>query len=508
MGSPTRFAKIEEQIIAGNFSEAHSQLNKLRPSELPYPDMIKFANLARRAGLFEVSIRSIRSLIRGDDIPKLSAPLQAQVAAEYGASLLQVGAISESWQLLAKSASQNPTARFYQGIWCLRTWDLEQAYTIFSELQENSSSYPAMVNQLNLIASAVALEKFAAAQENIELLESHLRTGTYPLLESNLVELKAQFYFGQRKLQAAQQLVDALPLKDASHPLYSVYHKKWSLLIKAYSDPGHVLESLKALRDLATARSDWELGREIDFHEAILTGDQQKFENVYLGSSSVNYRQRISKYFPSFTGPVSAAVHVTGMGQGLPSIQPSAERFFDLFLATSSKDKENRAFSLGSLLHLYLVQLTGDFYKVHLRGSLFEKLYPGEYYSYEVAKARFENLQYRLNKLSKESDFGFRILEINKGYKIAIDPQWTLKIDTELLVDPPNDQNSFRVRYLQRTLGAKSFASEDVQKILDCKKTQATEFLATAVELGHISKSRDNRKFVYEFTPSKPKVSE
>src|SRR5262249_17456964 len=150
-----------------------------------------FASLAARAGVGEVGIRLLRSVLR----PDTKAPVQAtdEEKGEYAHCLIKLGATEEALQLLAMIRGNYPQALFYEAAARISRWDYAPTIPLFKKYiaSPGVTSYQKLVGKVNLASVLVHQRKFREASYLLRDIVYETGIRRLPLLQGNALQFAA-----------------------------------------------------------------------------------------------------------------------------------------------------------------------------------------------------------------------------------------------------------------------------------------------------------------------------
>src|SRR4051812_20912860 len=116
---------LEAMVRQGRLKEVKAELRNLNLKRIPRAQAVHLANLARRVGMGQLSLRILSPIVRAQFHRKnLDAPPTPLEEIEYAASLRGEGALGEAEELLLKiDRAVFPQAGFQLALCDIARWD-------------------------------------------------------------------------------------------------------------------------------------------------------------------------------------------------------------------------------------------------------------------------------------------------------------------------------------------------------------------------------------------------
>ncbi len=493
------FERIESKIVSAEIKDAQDLLLRYIPKNLDVFDATQACNLARRAGLIEYSIRILRPHVRSEN-PE--GPIDPRAQLEYGASLSLVGAVRESQNLL-KANLNLPLAKFQLALSYLREWDHHLAVPIFLDLLEtwDCDEYRRLVLKLNLISCYVTLNELHLLPPLLESVEAELKSEKFPLLLLHVTEQRLLYHLSLKETSQSRKLLNRLEGTElASHPLHGSSLRKWRTFIAALENPSEAPALFKELRKVSRSELSWSVLRECDFYEALVTGDLRLAEKLWVGTPFPGYRARMTRTFGELKGALGTDYLRVDTD---PPLGSESLRIFNL-LEARVDDLSEKGIARASLPHFFVLALCRDFYQPILKGRLFEKLYPGEFYDVRLATKRIENIHNRVNHWISESGLSWSIQQVDKGFFLTLGKGDGIRIKSGLANLDFKSWEELELYYLSQWVGSdETFKIQRAENILKSEASVVRRLLARGCEIGSLSKEKKGRGFEYQFVKAK-----
>ncbi|MCM2280831.1 MAG: hypothetical protein NDI61_03180 [Bdellovibrionaceae bacterium] len=474
-------SQIEAAIRSGQMLQARTLLTEIPKSEIPRVLTARTANLARRCGAHHFALRLLAPLIRPQKI--LERPASAEERLSYAATLLMIGATHEGMTLLETiPAAEFPEALFFRSLGFISQWKYGSAIPALERYLQslNTNDYAYRVGVTNLAASFIVRGRYQDADACIAENIRACQTGDYRLLLSNNFVLAAQSSLAQDNLALARQHLRsarAITAPGAHAPQALI--DKWDV-ITALRSPESRTESVAkahALRSQWSQQGYWENVRDIDFHLAKTLREDDRFWSVYWGSPFTSYRRKIKLEY----GPVSPNPEALVLGDA------EGDKTLSIYDTVSGRSLSGR---------LVRALLT-DHYQPLRIGTLFSKLYPGQYFDPFSSQHRIEQAVYRLRELSRLHDWGLSVQVVHGSFQLRAEMGRAIRLTTKRLslrqADPRHDWLLSHPRFQ-----SSPFSCSDVADILRISIRNAQRLLNMAHASGWVIRRGNGRATQYQ----------
>ncbi len=470
---------LEALARAGRFDDIKKTLRTLNVRELPRRDALPVANLARRAGLTEFSLRVLNPIVRPERPGKAVPPTPAETV-EYAASLRNLGAIAEASELLEEIDCRSyPLAEFHRALCLIAEWYYGRAIPLLRSYLAGTegSSYAREVARANLLAALIADEQLDEARSLDGEFRSQIDRAAHPLLYRYGLELGARLEITcGRWRQALIHLKEAEQgLEVLQDPVSDLLVNKW-IAVAHSMESGRVTSGLTEARILAANLRQPETVRDCDFYIAKLTRDQDLFTRLYFGTPFDSFRKKIQN-------SVGAMIELPDCYLWSGDRKGPAKRRFDLVLArdTAGPQRKVAELSPGLALHRFLIVLCQDLYKPVPRLSLFSKLFPDDRYNPETSPNRVHHISSRFHKWLRTEGLPLQLEEVGGAYALRFTGPCSIGIPREPLPLEPRHLRLIRLRSLMKQ---PSFNTHEAMKTTGETKPTISRLLKWAVETG------------------------
>lgn len=452
---------IEELIRLGRLKEAATLLKRVDARDVPRMEKVKFANLCRRTGLIALALKALRPRIFDPKSGAKLADATGEERAEYAMLLMRLGAVREAARDLTEITDYKP-APLYRAFARITTWDYRLARTdLRAYLAQELDVYQRRIGEMNLAAAAY----YAGDLEEAHFaVRSVLRTAE-GRLRANALEMHARILHETGDVpQAEKALTEAETLLAGS----SSYDQLFLVGLRSYFTAMRTGETgaIASFREEARARGRFESVREADAFELRVRPDPELFANLYFGTPYVAFRRLVAQQ----TGLQPAdRVHVWGTGEKILDLDPLVG------LPSALEGK------LGLLLRV----LASDRYRPFAAGTLFQELYPNEYFDFQTSPARVKQLVYRV-RVELARDFPeLQIVNRASLFTLEISPGGRLRTALEADISTANGDFLFQLRH---HFGDTEFGARDLESKLGLSSAQLRRRLTEALASGELER--------------------
>lgn len=467
--------KLEENLQAGQMETTKQFLDKISKQKIKRNQVAKVASLARRVGFHRLAIKLLAPIV----CPKKPT---SQVATddekiEYAVNLIRISLVNEAFIILsAIDEKKKPDVLLFKSFCYFVSWDYDKAIPLLKQYIkfESVSDYQKLVAQTNMAAGYISEVDFFNAEKilkNILTSADHVKN---KLLIGYTHQLYAEYYINLDDSKKAQAHISvAHDFLRKTHFRYELYNLQWSAIIKMMS-LNTLVEGqnlLNAVRAEAIQKKVWEVLRDCNLYEALLTQNSELLIQLYFGTPHEKYRQRIIKLN-------NKKINIPEYYTWLPMGKPSNENH--LLDVIKGEDKFSVArLKLGGLTHKLLQILVSDFYRPFKLQTLFSLLFSEENYNITTSLHKVQDLIGRLREWfiknsipldvvsTKREEFHLKFL---KPYAIR------LKIYNGLL-----STLDYFLESLQKKFPDESFTVKDVMLVSGYSRAQAKQLISEAL---------------------------
>lgn len=506
---------LDQKIRDGQISAVMSELQSLSLSDIPKKHWALFANLCWRTGLGELGLKLLNSTMR--EANGLQKPSEREYA-EYSNCLTSVGCCLEALHWL-QQVGAGPWISQAKAFAEISRWNYQSALNELDKIIDSNefSPYSRLINRVNQIACYNFLGRFEEALIQIERLfskstnhQNELSAKKLPAHEghnthefqlskrliANLWELNLQALIGLRRLTEASDLVAKLESENLQG-VERIFFKKWKAVLLSLSQPQHAKNELFEVREEAIALGRWELVRDIDFYIATAKKSEIYFWRLYFATPFESYRKLIlEKFRPKTEMPLSFNFHflpddLQNQGFGERAEKPA------LIIDLEKGQIGDKVLSSGLLLHRLLCALVSDLYRPHAVGSLYQNLFPHQYFNPQSSPNRIHQAVKSLRAILKK--YNLEIEETQGRYRL-ITRQLIIIIIPQKIVFGGRSVSRLE---LVRKKCANEFSTRDVMSILECTAKTAQRLIKEGIERGECEKQGKGSKTFFQWKPSK-----
>ena len=270
--------------------------------------------------------------------------------------------------------------------------------------------------------------------------------------------------------------------------------RKWTALLKLYTDLDARTDSLSALRwvkESAVAEGAWEIARDCDYHQALATRDAGLIERLYFATPYSKYRERLLATASSFMR-VLPSEHAF-------DLDDTAKRRLDI--ANARELGSLTSLKAGQSLHRLLCALTTDLYRPLSAKEIYARIYPDEDAPQETILSRVTNVIHRLRAWFEENRIPISVVLQDGRVRLVWRGPYAfiLRIKSESRLERNSLQESAQLRALERLWPQAPFTSKEAAGHLGISIRTAIQVLARACENGRLVRMGRGRSTHYKF---------
>lgn len=379
---------IKSLIQSGDLALARKQLRELHPRSLERRFLLPMAQLAKDCEMLHLSLSLLspvinpsRPLVRGATVLE---------KATYAASLLKLGAVQESIEMLSDISPQDlPDTLLYLGQAHMHLWNYDTAKGLFTRYLATGplGTKEQIISLLNLSACHIFLREYELA---LPLLDEVIHQSTKEdrrVYLGNAYELLGQLHYHTKEYhQAEKYLAQAHSLLGPTQHLSQLFVLKWKQYV-AIGREGLTQtneRSLQEIRSFAAELKHGETIRDIDLFLSLRKGDVETLTKLYFGTPSEFFRKRIFlECKGALSLPETYSWRETRSTRGSLVMNPvELERHFSPTLART------------------ILFLASDIYRFRLMPQLHFSVYNGEKYNPLSSPQKIYQLISQLRKVA------------------------------------------------------------------------------------------------------------
>lgn len=478
-------AELDQEIRGGRSLVARKRIEDRLAADrktgaIPREHLADLAALCRRSGAQPLAIRILHPVIR----PKARNPVQPtdQERLEYGASLVQIGAVREGQTILDRLDWRKvPQALLFAAFARFSRWEYAESLPLLERFVKHPSvtDYQLSIGEVNYLAALVADRRFDAAEKVFTRAAGELKRAGHLLLYGNMLGIWAQRCVALGEWAEADRFLDeAVSVQEKVGSVDALYARKWRAVIrlKRRGDAKEGASALDEVRLEAARVRNWETVRDCDFHLAVATRDEKLLERLYFGTPYPAYRRRIERESGVSFGERDSFVRV------LKGQRP-------VVVDTLS------AFKAGQVSQRLLALLASDSYKPFRLDALHGELFPDRYYNPATSPVVVHQAVSRLRRRLDREGVPLTVAEHRSEYSLTATGPCALRIRIpaiatalvqEMRADAPV---ALRLEDYLAKLGkrfgpAREFSRADAAAELGISDRSASRYLAAARDLG------------------------
>lgn len=476
---------INDLVEKGKIRVVGQRLNGLRFASLPRKSRHRLARLARRAGLFPVSIRILNPIVR----PPPKSPREAtdEEKAEYAASLVKIGASSEALDILMRlDAKLTPEKLLYEAYALITQWNYLDSIPLLVDYinSEGIEEHQKIIGRINLAAAYVHERIRPQAIEALKALRVETKKLSYRQLYGSVLELSAQDAIFHRQWREARIYLDqAGQIFRQTGTLYEFYVSKWRAILEACRTKKS-FNPLKAIRERACQLKNWETVRDCDFYLALCGRDEDLFFHVYFGTLFESYQKRILQDY-------SHPVKLPDSYMWKDSLKPPTHI---LNLTTGDLDNSKLFLKPGQLLFRLANILCSDFYRPFRVAFLHSLLYPEEYFNPQTSPAKIHEAVKRFKKWLGKHKLPYEIVETSGAYQLRVGKGGAIRVSGKAM-----DSQTILLSKLKSKWPGRAFSTKEACLVLKVSSRTASRIIKRAQKEGKLNKTGDSSSTRYRF---------
>ena len=454
--------EIGQLLDSGQSNEARKKINKIVLKNIDRAHVVEFAHLCRRVGVSETGLKALKTYVRSQN--NLIEAKSAEKA-EYAHSLISIGGSEEALKLLGQ-CEPGPKVFLCSAFAHFSQWDYHSAIPFLENFlgATDPNSYQHLIGQVNFTAALVATDQMDRAAEVVKPLVPQFKKLGHKILTGNCQELLAQIYYRKKKWEICLGYLEESKKNLGNKMPDTLFVEKWFALINLARSPGHSsYEPLERVRQIAKDQHHWETLRDLDFNVGLICEDLEIFNRVYHGTPFPVWRsraERLASWSPSHE--YTRSFQSAGLGDVVVNME-------------SLWEKGVGPLKFGSLDHKLLVNLAEDFYRPKRLPTLFEKLYPQEYFDPEYSSQKVKMLISRFRK--KVAQIGLNVIEKSgTGYMLTASKKLNLLYRLEM-EEKFSGQSDLRLLRIHELFGGVKFTSAEVSREFKVSQRSASRWL-------------------------------
>lgn len=471
-------------IRAGHTDEAVQMLQKINLSQVPREFALELGTLCRRAGALSQALRILRPIVLAGSSGLSVSATPAEVG-EYSISLFKSGCVYEALHWLDTIKGQEVgEADLYRGYAHIMEWDYHHAVKPLKNfIQQAPDSFTKLVAKVNLSAALINTNQLSIADELIQANIFEAEKYNNLRLKANSYELLSQIAFKRTNYEEASDYIEkAWQILSVDKSIDQLFLIKWQAILAAVKS--NDITKLITAKNAAKERSHFETLRDLDFYELKIKFSQETFNKLYCGTPFVAYREKLKQEF----GNQIDADRVFTLGEGPSTV-----------LDIESMSIDDVPFTITPQLHHTFMAIWSDLYRPRSVGSLFEKIFQGEYFDINSSPNRVHRLVARLRTWLKIHDLPVTIDFEHGGFVGRIDGHLQLRLKAHDGEDE-SPKPGLELKWTRAELLLKDmaeFSAEELAEKIEQNHSSATRLLKWATANNKVIKKGAGRSCRY-----------
>lgn len=460
------FEECENLLRKGRADLVSRQLSSVSINQLNRSARLPFARLCRRAGLFNLGLKTLAPLVRPQQV---SSGLSAndEEKCEYAYLIMKSGSPTEALQLLRPlQNSAQSEAKLYVGYCHMMRWQYkEAAIYLNAHIREMKPSYEKIVAQVNLASALIASEQWGAGTELLAQILGDSETKNLKRLQGNCLELRSQIHLHLKNYSLCMEdLEEASQLLANEKSMDQLFVLKWKAILKGLIE--NTVEPIFEFQKEALKRRHWESVRECDLFALKIQFDSSRFEKLYCGTPFSSYKERIEREL----GVVSQSSDYLWGPRGADQLD---------LLEGVLWQPTGRSIPMTPQVQKLLCSFCSDLYKPFSVVNLFSLLMADEYFDPVTSPNRVHQMIWRARAWLEENEVALSISEHQGSFRLELTGQVCVRIPQD--VSPLNTEAHY-LNILRRRFHENRFSSRDALAALKISKTSFFSFVKGAVE--------------------------
>ncbi len=502
--------QLEALVRAGHFDRVRAQLKLARARRIARGEAVAYANLARRVGLGELSLRILNPIVRPEKGGRRVSAIPATPVekAEYAASLRNLGAIPEAAEILEGIDPEAfPGTLFQQALCRIQKWEYAAAVPLLEQYVAmlNAADYARQVARVNLLSALIHESALVEARRLMNALLGELKAEGNALLFRNTLELAARLEIASENWDEARKYLDwSGKNADASgSAVDALLVQKWRAVSESLRQ-GRPRPGLERVRARAIAERHWETVRDCDYYLGRLASDPGRLHRVFFGTPFSSFRLKVAQ---SLGGLERLPENYDW--PGLDSRSNSADGNFDLLLARGEvRGSSSLELVPGQEIHALLIFLCRDFYRPAPLLSIFSRLFPEDYFNPDSSPNRVHHVVSRLRHWFVQGRIPVDLAPDPEGYRMEFRQPFVFRIPREPLDLRGRELELRRLRALLEprpgSAASEGFTMREAVDRTEVSAATVKRLLKWAVDQGKLIREGRTHRTRYRFVPVAP----
>lgn len=482
-------------LRAGRIGDARTAIQNISIRTLPRNQRAEFARCCLRAGIAELGLKALVRYVRDHSTESTS-----EERAVYAGCLNSVGGALEARALLDTETDVSPWTLLYQAYVSISMWDYRRALKTLNQLQQSNlheqfDSYVKQVLSVNRLASLIVEEQWSEAESQLAELKLTLPANGGTRLQGNLRELEIQLSVGIGDLKRAETL---LADSSQSEGLDRLYFEKWKAIFDTVKSPSPSADRLFQVLSQAKEQRRWEAIRDLEMRIAMNLKSLVFFKRVYYATPWPEYKKRLVRsledVFPAVTIDAEFNYHLMPLSTS-DRTHDDAETWMQISVGNGELP-DGTNLKPGFRDHRLLQALSSDLFRDHAAGSIFNLIFPDEFYNPFTSPTRVHHAIGSLRDKLTKSGSQLEIEETDGKYRLSP----TLPLVMVLSADQAIGKRESNTARLKNIFGDATFQVEEVARHLKIHPKTAQRLLREGTQSGEINKTGSARATRYSLT--------
>lgn len=484
-------ARIDALINDGRLSDAKALVRPLLERKHPREELVKLANLARRAWMPEHAARLLFKIVHPTEKRNVAAAATAEEKTEYATALVMLGGHREALKLLQDiDVREVPEALFARSLAHFSQWNWQATLNQWERLIGSPKATELQKLRGELYHATALTHGAHDFDRSTEICERLLKISSPSknrvIYKNALLLLGQNFAFLKQTAKAAPYFAELEKLSaDEDDSRHLLHTRLW----KAISN--NDVAELRKAREGFKEQERWEQVRVSDYYEAELTGNSELFIHLYFGTPHAAFRERVAKALGGAENIPSKYDWKLWSGKSAPKV---------LIDSANGTSNASEAFlKEGHVLQRMLLALSSDFVMPPTVAELHEQLYPGEYFNPNSSPDRVHQCLKRLRKWLESANLPLEVRELHGRYRLFSPEGCAIRVYRSEADIPKTPIRTIHfANDLYKKFGAAEFTSNDAVLKLKQPYTTVKRHLASAVAHGLIIAQSSGRETRYK----------
>lgn len=490
-GYATLFSEIDTLIRSANTRAARAKIRSLSPNRLERTYLVRYAEMQRRLGNFEASVKALFCFVRPEKHSSIVA--NSSEVMEYAAALASLGGHREALELLDMvDSTRHSEADFFRALIHMATWDYRLAIDPLERYLGHSGilDYRKALVSVNLAACYLSVDgSHPRTLKKIDDLLLNSDFARFPLLKGNMEGIRSQFFFmlGDKE-EFRRNLSSAREGLGGSDTWNALVLDKWKLFgelkFRIRKLSRHSVETeFSIIRRRAGEMRHWETLRDCDLFEGLYFNKSEQLNRCYIGTPYTAFRTRVLNIAGKSFNPPEKFLWTNKVAE-------KNRQVFDVALGQMGQS----SLKAKQIPHRTLQALASDLYRPHSVVTLHSLVFPGQHFIVESSPLVIHQAVKRLRAWLSSIDVDFGVVS-RGGFQLEVGKRDALLLKAQQFTS----EKSVDVHHLRllTKVGGRSFSIDDVTSTLNVSLRTARRVVSALEVQGSISKSGTTRSMTY-----------